>query len=216
MHIFFDIDGTLIRYTKRMYDLYATYAHTHGYSALDKPVYLQKKREGVSERSIALETFPPGSFEEYISWKRSLIETPNMLATDKLVPGITPVLTMLARHHALIALSARQSKKRLVDQLKRLNILNNFSHVICVSDIANQVEGKTEGIRNYLITHHVTASQAVVVGDAEVDVMAAAQSSIAAIAVSWGTRSASFLARHGAHTVITTPDQLLRYLMTSV
>lgn len=212
MHIFFDIDGTIIDHTQRIYDLYGTYAHTHGFSAFDKTVYLQKKREGASEKSIAAETFPSEYIEPYIIWKRSVIETPRILSMDTLVPGIDTVLTHIAEHHALIALSARQSKKQLIDQLERLDILEKFADIICVPNVADQPSRKNVELRKYLINHHIKTSDAAIVGDTEWDMDAAKQTSVRGIGVSWGMRSALFLASHGTYTVVGNPNELLRYL----
>ncbi len=216
MHVFFDIDGTIIDHRQRIYDPYVRYAHTHGFSAFDKTVYLQKKREGASEKSVAAQTFPSEYIEPYIIWKRSVIEKPRILSTDTLVPGIDTAVTTLAQHHTLIALSARQSKKRLIDQLKHLRIFKKFADIICIPDATSQIDGKTASLRNYLLKHHVRAGDAVIVGDTEADMIAGTQSSVRTIGVSWGIRSASFLASHGAHAVLDNPSQLPRYFVSIV
>ena len=52
----------------------------------------------------------------------------------------------------------------------------------------------------------------VYVGDSEVDIATARNSSIPCISVLWGFRDKEFLASHGATTFVSSPEGILRYL----
>lgn len=58
----------------------------------------------------------------------------------------------------------------------------------------------------------VTSEEAVYVGDSEVDLQTAKNSSLPCIAVSWGFRGREFLEQQGATTIIDNPDDLIQYL----
>ncbi len=55
-------------------------------------------------------------------------------------------------------------------------------------------------------------SQAVYIGDSEVDVQTARNAELDCIAVDWGFRDASVLKKAGAETIVSTPAKLLQYM----
>lgn len=55
----------------------------------------------------------------------------------------------------------------------------------------------------------LSASEAVYIGDSDVDLMTAANSNMDCIAVSWGFRDTEFLRAHGATTIANSPKELL-------
>jgi len=57
-----------------------------------------------------------------------------------------------------------------------------------------------------------TKSEAIYVGDSDVDIMTAVNSGLECISVSWGFRSREFLMEHNAKTIIDLPDELLSIL----
>lgn len=63
-----------------------------------------------------------------------------------------------------------------------------------------------------LKTLKVDRSQAVYVGDSDVDLLTAKNSGLACIAVSWGFRGEEFLKEHGAEYICKDPTELLEYI----
>ena len=55
----------------------------------------------------------------------------------------------------------------------------------------------------------VAASEAVYVGDSDVDILTATAAGLPCISVLWGFRSRSFLIAHGATTLAETPQDIL-------
>lgn len=85
------------------------------------------------------------------------------------------------------------------------------------------VVGEREGIRRkpcpdsvfeVLKTLHVRQSDAVYVGDSDVDVETAKQAGMDGIFVSWGFRGRKFLKEHGAERIVDTPKELEKELFT--
>ena len=52
----------------------------------------------------------------------------------------------------------------------------------------------------------------VYIGDSEVDILTAKNSSLPCISVSWGFRSKEFLKKNGANIIIDSPLELLKYI----
>lgn len=78
--------------------------------------------------------------------------------------------------------------------------------------------GEQEGISrkpapdmvNMVINHYnIPKDKVVYIGDSDVDLMTAKNSEIDCVAVSWGFRTRDFLLKHGAKTIIDTPQELL-------
>lgn len=61
----------------------------------------------------------------------------------------------------------------------------------------------------------VEKTDALYIGDSDVDVLTSSNSGLKGIFVSWGFRTRDFLIEHGAKTVVDTPEELLSYIITS-
>ena len=201
MHLLFDIDGTVIDHEMRIYGLYRQYAMDHDYPVISKTAYFAKKKEGISEKSIAAGTFPRAAVTPYTVWKKTVIETPEALLLDRLVSGIRDGLAKLVPFHTLASLSARQSKEALEEELVRLEIRAYFQSVLRVG-IANPAQAKAAAIIAYKNVHRCSLEDIIVIGDTEVDILASRVAGVRCIAVGWGLRSASFLVGQGARTIV--------------
>lgn len=60
---------------------------------------------------------------------------------------------------------------------------------------------------------HVPPAEAVYIGDSEVDIETAKSAGLPCISVSWGFRTAPFLCAHGAEVMVSSPAELLPFLM---
>jgi phosphoglycolate phosphatase len=58
----------------------------------------------------------------------------------------------------------------------------------------------------------VNSSEAIYVGDSEVDLEAAANAGIPCISVAWGFKGRKFLEEHKAEMIIDKPSEILKYL----
>lgn len=83
------------------------------------------------------------------------------------------------------------------------------------------VVGEREGIRRkpypdsvneVLRTLHMTAGEAIYVGDSDVDVETAANANMDMIGVSWGFRGRAFLEAHGAAHIADSPEEIFSFL----
>ena len=84
-NILFDLDGTLIDSSNRLYNLFSDLIKK---SKFTKDEYWNFKRNKINHEMIIQKFFPEENFEEFNEKWLSLIETEKYLLTDKLYPDI--------------------------------------------------------------------------------------------------------------------------------
>ena len=127
MNIIFDLDGTLIDSSERMYRLFQRLIAE---SIFTKEEYWSLKRNKVNHRIILEKYFPNYDFDTFEKAWLSMIELPEYLEMDKNYPDTIDVLNFLKSENNIILLTARQSKKELYSELERLNIINYFDLIL--------------------------------------------------------------------------------------
>ena len=124
-----------------------------------------------------------------------------------LYPGIASLLTALhaKRYHMAVVSNKIQAG---VTELAR----TFFQGVIDVA-VGEQAgiprKPAPDMVQAALAQLGVTASEAIYVGDSEVDLLTAANAGLPCISVLWGFRSRDFLLAHGASTLAETPQDIL-------
>lgn len=141
MNIVFDLDGTLIDSSERMYRLFQYLIPESG---LTKDEYWRLKRDKVDHRMIIKRYFSQYDFDEFNSYWLGFIESAEYLKMDEIYPDTVEILDELSKKYSLILLTARQSKKALAEELERLGIRRYFSRIL-VTEAQNS---KEELIRN--------------------------------------------------------------------
>ncbi|MCX6791669.1 MAG: HAD hydrolase-like protein [Candidatus Gottesmanbacteria bacterium] len=187
--IFFDVDGTLLNHWKRMYAVYKICCQQYGYTPLPFEKFRRNKRNGL-----------PDATTKHRVWKQRRIEAASLLAKDTVVPGMKRVLRHVYKTHRVVAVSARQSKEKLVNQLEHLGILAYFDEIIAV------------GLDDPVCAKAQAMGEGIAIGDTEIEIAAAARAGIRCIAVGWGIRNPAFLRRAGLTRVVQTPEALERAL----
>ena len=189
MNYAFDLDGTLITARQRQMTLLQAVARRIDVPIIENVIW-QKKREGISTQAALLEmgVNEEKAIEIARAWLQD-IETPYWLSLDTLFDDTLKVLDSFRESgEALILLTARQNKRLLLQQLKRLGIREYFTGVECVSPF-DAVNEKAK-----ILSQQAFAG---FVGDSETDFAAAKRSGISFYAVSTGQRSPTFLAGLG-------------------
>lgn len=124
----FDLDGTLIDSSERMYRLFCDLIPE---CELTKEEYWNYKRNKVNHKKLIERLYPHVEFEQFNDRWMLLIEKKQYLDMDKNYPDTVEVLLRLKRQRdSLLLLTARQSKNGLMDELKRLSLLDFFEAVI--------------------------------------------------------------------------------------
>lgn len=177
MNIVFDLDGTLIDASERMYQLFQFLIPNSNFT---KEEYWDLKRNKINHEMIIDKYFPNVDFESFNKEWLSLIETEKYLNMDVCYKDTISTLKMLKQNNRFILLTARQSKTNLLKELERLNmkeyfdlilvteaktdkqsllenskdILNITTSDLFISDMGKDIEiGKKLGLKTVGITH---------------------------------------------------------------
>lgn len=127
MNIIFDLDGTLIDSSERMYQLFQKLVQE---SDLTKEEYWNLKRNKVSHHMILEKYFPQYNYDMFNKNWLNLIEQNEYLDMDCNYTDTNEVLSQLSKFHNLILLTARQSKNGLYRELNRLGLIHFFSVIL--------------------------------------------------------------------------------------
>ncbi len=149
MNIIFDLDGTLIDSSERLYQLFQ---YLVPMSQLSKNEYWNLKRNKIDHKMILEKYFKDIKFEDFNDRWMDLIETEEYLKLDKNYPNTIEILENLSQKCTLILLTARQSKKELDNELKRLGIIGFFSPIIVTEGTKSKKKLLLDAVNNGLIT----------------------------------------------------------------
>lgn len=198
--IFFDLDGTLIDASERLYSLFQFLVP---HSKLTKKEYWDLKRHKNSHKMILSQLF---SYDENFiaqfekKWMH-LIEADEFLIKDVLYPGVREVLSALRNTYSLYVVTARQFSEKVDEELRRLGILDFFEAIF----VTKQKVSKEELIR----THFYPTSNDIFVGDTGKDVQTAKACGIQSIAVAYGFMDKEVLKTYQPDLIIKNIKEIL-------
>lgn len=211
--VIFDLDGTLLNTLEDLMD-----AVNYGLAKYGYPVRsLEEIRRflGNGARRLIEQALPDGvenlcadkvleAFREYYS----------VHCEDKTCAyeGVADLLKQLKEAGCALAIVSN----KLDSAVKKL-------HEAYFDGYVQAAVGEKEGIRrkpapdmveNALAMLGSSKSEAVYVGDSDVDIQTAANAGLACISVTWGFRDVDFLKEHGAATTADTPQQVYEIIMS--
>lgn len=193
MNIFFDLDGTLIDSSDRLYDLFCDLIQE---CKLSKEEYWELKRNKINHKKILLDKFNY-SENEYINFEKvwlSKIETKEYLIKDKLKTNADDILKALSPKHNLFIVSARQNKINAINELKRFNILKYFDEIL----ITENKYTKQELIKNLCKSRNKN----VMIGDTGYDILTGKDLDMVTIAICDGFLSKEKLLEYEPNYVV--------------
>lgn len=186
--IFFDLDGTLIDYSKRNYFVYKLLAKKNKLKIIPFGAYwkLKQSKTKITDNQKFL--------EEFIK----TIESPKALKKDKLFTFTKRVLNVLKnKGYKLYLVSYRASKNQTIVQLKKLGIYSFFSK-ICLGKGESGYKTKVKNIKKYI----KKSDTVYVVGDTEDDILAAKEVNAVSVAVLSGIRDKKTLMLYNPNDII--------------
>lgn len=127
MNIIFDLDGTLIDASERMYQLFQKLIPQ---STLTKKEYWGRKRSKINHQLLISKEFPNIEFNEFNQEWLTQIENPFFLKMDHCYEDTIYVLEQLKKTNTLYLLTARQSKKNLLIELGDLKLTIFFDKIL--------------------------------------------------------------------------------------
>ena len=199
MQLFFDLDGTLIDSSPRLFRLFCDMCPECRFSYGE---YCAVKRNRVTQAEFLKRYFRYGddriaAFHE--KWLAE-VEDPRRMLEDRPFPGITEVLMELARKHALYIVTNRQSKDETAKQIRRMGWEELISELLVTERKSDKVSLAAPVLRS--------PAQAVWTGDTGEDMKAAKALSIPVVAVSWGVISPELLAGYHPDALVGSVSEL--------
>lgn len=137
MNIIFDLDGTLIDSSERMYRLFCELVP---YCTLSKEEYWEYKRNKINHQMLLSMLYPNIKYESFNRKWMPKIEGECYIVMDKLYPDTISVLETLKSKYKLNLLTARQSKDTLVRELEHLGIKKYFSNIFTTGGLMTKEE----------------------------------------------------------------------------
>lgn len=126
MCIIFDLDGTVIDASERMYRLFCELIPQ---SKLSKEEYWNLKRDNISHKLLLEKFFPEVNYKQFSKKWISSIEKAELLLLDKNYVDTIQVLSILSTNTNLYLITARQSRENLLQELDRLKIRKYFKRI---------------------------------------------------------------------------------------
>lgn len=145
MNIIFDLDGTIIDASERLYQLFQ---HLVPMSQWSKEEYWNRKRNKENHEMIINKYFSDIDFGQFNKQWLQLIETEDFLNLDRNYSDTTELLKELSTKSSLFLLTARQSKKGLIDELKRLQINEYFENIFVTENLKSKADLLDEIMEN--------------------------------------------------------------------
>ena len=192
-NLFFDLDGTLIDSTDRVYKLFN---HLTPRSNFSYDEYLELKRQQIDHPTILKTKF--GYSEDSIiqfqhKWMQN-IEESCWLQLDKPFEGVTEMLENLSLGHSLFIVTNRQHNYPVYEQIKRFRWKRFFTDVF----ITNQKKDKAISIMSVI---KVNKSDWFI-GDTEVDVQQGKLLGVRTAAVLSGFRNKESLLKYEPDIIV--------------
>ena len=201
MNIFFDLDGTLVDSSERMYFLFCDLIPECTFT---KEEYWSYKRDKITHQDIIKKFFPKYNFGEFnIKWL-SLIEKKKYLKFDKLYDFTIDLLESLKQNRYLI--TARQSKENLLEELESLKIIKYFNEIY----VTENKFTKEDLFRNMKLDRNC-----ILVTDTGKDIMMAKKVNLKTIGVTWGFMSKNKLIEYKPDFLIDRQGKLKEILVGS-
>lgn len=141
--IFFDLDGTLIDSSQRMYALFCK-LNTNYKMCYDK--YWNIKKQGISQKQMLMTYFNylENECKEFHNNWMNNVENDDLLLLDRTFDDTIEVLEKLFINNDLFIVTARQKKDRTIKELENLKIIKFFKSIF----ITEQKIDKEEIIKN--------------------------------------------------------------------
>lgn len=131
---------------------------------------------------------------------------------DKTTPyaGIPEVLTDLRRQG--IRMAVVSNKPESVAEMLRGRFFADTVSLALGDRPDRPRKPAPDGVWEALRRIDIPASQALYVGDSDVDILTAERAGVDCLSVGWGFRDAEFLRRSGAKEIAETPEKVLEYI----
>lgn len=205
MNIIFDLDGTLIDSSDRMYRLFCTLVPQ---CRMSKAQYWDYKRNKINHEQLIMKYFPEINFEIFRNQWMKLIESDYYLAMDVNYIDTIKVLQKLQKQNILFLLTARQNKEGLIKELDRLELRNFFEKIFTTEGKCSKQELWLKMIQKY---EKLDNKDNVFISDMGMDILIGNRMGYKTVAISHGFMNREKLQEYIPDVIIDELEQLLAY-----
>lgn len=199
--IFLDLDGPLLDGKERHYQCYRNILESSGFKPIGIEEYWGKKRALLNRRDLLNISGAEEIYDDFLAAWLSMIETPDMLALDKVQEGAIDCMRIWREQGVeLVLVTMRKNMRALEEQLLSTG-LRQFLDAVLVSSHAEGGEGKANRVRDTYSTKQFVKN-ALWIGDTEADWSAAQSLGCDVVLVSNGLRNEEYLKSLGSSKVI--------------
>lgn len=193
MHLFLDLDGTLLDSTQRLYQLFNFLVPESDLSFIQ---YWELKKNAIGHAAILKDKFnySPASIIQFQQQWHNLIEHPDWIAYDKPLAGVTEKLIDLSERYSLILVTARQFVTIAKQQVEQFEWKELFDELLIT-------EQKTEK-ENLILQNIRVFKDDWFIGDTGKDILAGKFLKINTAAVLSGFRSRENLVKYSPDIII--------------
>ncbi len=205
--VIFDLDGTLLYTLEDLTDSTNFALDEFGYPKRTIDEVKSFVGNGVSlliERSIPDGKNNPNFEKCLLKFKEHYSN--NMYNKTKPYDGIIDLLTKLKQNNYNIAVVSNkfdEAVKSLVDKY-----FKNYVDIAVGQRENIEKKPAPDSVNEVIRTLNVEREECIFVGDSEVDIETAANAGIPCLSVTWGYKTIDFLYKHGASTLIYSPDDI--------
>lgn len=211
--IIFDLDGTLLNTLEDLTD--STNFALSCFNYPQKSIEEVRHFVGNGVAKLIERAIPDGlnnpNFEKCLSvFKENYSK--NMYNKTAPYNGILEMLSELKLKGCKIAVVSNKFDKAVKKLCK-----NYFPDLIDVAIGENEISGikkkpAPDTVLKALDELHVDNSDAIYVGDSDVDILTAKNSDMSCISVTWGFRDKEFLTAHGAEIIADSPKDIVKFI----
>lgn len=210
VNIIFDLDGTLIDSSERLYQLFQKLVPESEFSNED---YWNMKRNRINHKRILEIYFPLIKFENFNDKWMELIEKDEYLYLDKNYPDTIDVLDRLSSSYNIVLLTARQLKSGLYRELERLGIKSYFNKIF-VTEGRNT---KEELLAKILETGMLKKNREdLFVGDTGKDIIVGNHFGYRTVAITHGFMNRKNLQKYDPDVLINNLWELVEYILDRI
>lgn len=190
--IFLDLDGPLLDGKERHYFCYQSILKRFGFEPVGVDEYWIIKRSSAGLCDVLEMSGAGAIYDDFVVAWRMIIESPEALALDRVQEGAIDCLRHWKEKGIRLTLVTMRKNKRALDEQLELTGLRQFLDAILVCDHISGGGGKADAARCALLDN-VKISNAMWIGDTEIDWDAAQLLGCGIILVENGLRNREYL-----------------------
>lgn len=204
----FDLDGTLLDTLQDLTNSVNYALHTFSMPERTRDEVRQFVGNGVRlliERAVPVGTKDGVTIQVFEAFRKHYLD--HSLDNTQPYKGILPTLSELKRRGCKIAIVSNKLQPAVTELSNRF--FSRYVDVAIGEHVGIRRKPSPDMIEAVVRELNIDKSDAVYIGDSDVDIITARNASLPCISVTWGFRSKQFLLDHEATTLISSPIDLL-------